>query len=144
MRPEFSLRCAPLQAPPAVLVTMADDDGAEETERNRGPCGHPSCPTPDYNGGQWFKIKNLKVAEVRDGAICVCKKPDCRRYFGMMPEKQQPGRKRQAVLPLPAAADGVQDHWELKRIKSILGFRCAPACLPACLGANPAPCMAGT
>ena len=124
-------------------MTEAEADEAERSERNRGPCGHPWCPTPECDGGQWYKIKNLTKQKVRDGAICVCKKPDCRRYFGMQPPKQPPGRKRQAVAQ-PAAAEGVQDHWELMKIKSILGFRCT-ACarrrLPVSILLPP---MAGT
>ena len=49
----------------------------------RGPCGNLTCKAPDRASGQWQYIPEDFDEQVRDDAICTCKKADCLRYFGL-------------------------------------------------------------
>ena len=48
------------------------------------PCGHPGCPEPQDDGGQWYYIRGDHGQLVTPGANSVCKRRDCRRYFAML------------------------------------------------------------
>ena len=62
-----------------------------------GPCGHLDCPKPDDDGGQWYCLPANHGQSMTPGATCVCKRPACRRHFGMLPPIQKPGRKKAAA-----------------------------------------------
>lgn len=61
-----------------------------------GPCSHPECSDPERDGGQWQYVPESVCSE--RGLIwkqaCVCKRAACRRWCGLAPPPQKPGRKR--------------------------------------------------
>ena len=62
----------------------------------QGPCGCPTCPDFDNPTGQWQFIPQGFSGEVVREASCTCKKASCRRYFGLLPEPQKPGKLGEA------------------------------------------------
>ena len=100
-----------------------------------GPCVCPACPAPENSSGQWQLVPEAfaSVHALAEGAA-VCKKADCRRWCGIVPPKQKPGRKRQAVGgggSSVAAGVAVDEAQELPRppflrsIDEVWGVRCA-------------------
>ena len=66
-----------------------------------GPCCIEGCVDPDRSSGQWQYIPEEYCTEhgLTFEEDCTCKKADCRRKCGLLPEKQKPGRKRPAESP---------------------------------------------
>lgn len=96
----------------------------------RGPCGNPTCKFPDRASGQWQYIPEDFDEQVRDDAICTCKKADCLRYFGLKDPAGKPGRKR--ALDDADAAEGVGRRepvipakYIVNKVHTILSCRCA-------------------
>ena len=97
-----------------------------------GPCGHLDCPKPDDDGGQWYCLPANHGQSMTPGATCVCKRPACRRHFGMLPPIQKPGRKTAAAADAgPPKLTGNEARMPAKyildTIHDIIGCRCAPA-----------------
>ena len=70
---------------------------------------------------------------MRAGAVCLCKKPACRRYFLLLEPPKQPGRKsskRRADSPTSVINEG--EHPPIiEIIDEVWGIRCAAALAPA-------------
>ena len=95
-----------------------------------GPCGHLDCPKPDDDGGQWYCLPANHGQSMTPGATCVCKRPACRRHFGMLPPIQKPGRKKAAASEPPQLTGNearMPAKYILSSIHDIIGCRCAPA-----------------
>lgn len=118
-----------------------------------GPCVAPDCTDPEESAGQWQYVPNAFCVErgLCFRTDCVCKRPDCLRWCGIMPPKQSPGRPRKTART--SADDGaLEPGYALKPeragcppfiedILEIWGVRCAglfcSPCTPAPL-AEPA------
>ena len=58
------------------------------------PCCRSGRPNPDADAGQWqFVPEAFRVANGLPEGACVNKIADCRRWCGIIGEKQAPGRK---------------------------------------------------
>ena len=75
----------------------------------RGPRGNPQCFDCETPSGNWQNIPDLFQPDsfqpprpVRLGSVCLCHRPKCRRYFGLMGAAKPPGRKRAGVGDPPA------------------------------------------
>ena len=106
----------------------------------RGPCGNPNCPKPDHNGGQWGFFDEDLQGEVREGAICSCKRNGCHAYFGMPVY----GRKRQASseagdnIPTAVAVPAGSRPYCIMELLEVWGVRRAAPASP-CLHILQAP-----
>lgn len=81
--------------------------GSMSRARSRGPpCGHLACPHPDDSGGQWYCLPRDHGKCATPGASSVCKRPVCRRHFGMLGEKGDRCRcvRRSMALLKPLAS----------------------------------------
>ena len=100
------------------------------------PCGHPACPEPQDSGGQWYYIVGDHGQKVAPGANSVCKRPDCRRYFFMLGEKQKPGPKKAGDAKLTGKGQTMPANYIVKKVHDIIGCRCArrpcPVAQPPC------------
>jgi hypothetical protein len=76
-----------------------------------GPCRIEGCTDPARSSGQWQYIPEAYCTEhdLTFEDDCTCKKAECRRKCGLVPEKQKPGRKRPAAESPPV---GVALHEE--------------------------------
>jgi len=104
------------------------------------PCGHPACPEPQDDGGQWYYIVGDHGQKVTPGANSVCKRPDCRRYFFMLGEKKKPGPKKSGDGKLTGNERSMPANYIVNKVHDIIGCRCArrpcpvaqPLCARAC------------
>ena len=105
--------------------------GSMSRARSRGPpCGHLACPHPDDSGGQWYCLPRDHGKCATPGASSVCKRPVCRRHFGMLGEKGKPGRKKAGVSDAKVAGNEqtMPANYILKKVHDIVGCRCARRC----------------
>ena len=100
------------------------------------PCGHPGCPEPQDDGGQWYYIRGDHGQLVSPGANSVCKRRDCRRYFAMLGEKKKPGPKKSGDAKLTGNERTMPSNYIVKKVHDIIGCRCArrpcPVAQPLC------------
>jgi hypothetical protein len=96
----------------------------------QGPCQNPDCPAPENSSGQWrYLPAAFATLNSLDPGNCVCKKPDCLRWAGVKPPKQQPGRKaprRDADSPRGDADTEVPRPPILVSLDEIWGSRYSP------------------
>jgi len=100
------------------------------------PCGHPGCPEPQDDGGQWYYIRGDHGQLVTPGANSVCKRRDCHRYFAMLGEKRKPGPKKAGDAKPTGNEQTMPAKYIVKKVHDIIGCRCArrpcPVAQPPC------------
>ena len=89
------------------------------------PCGHPGCPEPQDDGGQWYYIRGDHGQLVTPGANSVCKRRDCHRYFAMLGEKRKPGPKKAGDAKPTGNEQTMPAKYIVKKVHDIIGCRCA-------------------
>ena len=94
------------------------------------PCGHPACPEPQDDGGQWYYLPRGHGMRKTPGANSVCKRRDCRRYFKMLGEKGKPGPKKAGDATLTGQEQTMPAKYILKKVHDIVGCRCTRRACP--------------